>query len=120
MSISLVAVFFPILLLGGIVGKHLPRIRRDPDHRHRHVADRVAHRHADDVRLSRLHASTRTQNRLMRWSRRVFEASLDFYRRTLGWSLDNPKTIMFILLVAVVLNVYLLAHRAQGLLPRRR
>ena len=36
-------------------GAHLPRIRRDPDHRHRHVADRVADRDADDVRLSGFH-----------------------------------------------------------------
>ena len=61
MSISLVAVFLPILLLGGIVGQDFPRIRRDPDHRHRHVAGRFAHRDADDVRLSRPSAPRRTR-----------------------------------------------------------
>ena len=44
---------FPHPAAGRHRGQHLPRIRRDPDHRHRHVADRFAQRHADDVRLSR-------------------------------------------------------------------
>ena len=57
------------------------------------------------------------QSRIMRVARRVFDASLDFYRRTVGWALDNPKTIMFILLVAVVLNVYLLAIVPKGFFP---
>ena len=42
---------------------------------------------------------------------------MDFYRRTLGWALDNPKTVMFILLVAVVLNVYLLVIIPKGFFP---
>jgi multidrug efflux pump len=53
----------------------------------------------------------------MRWSRRTFEAMQNFYRRTLGWSLDNPKTIMAILFVAVVLNVYLLVIVPKGFFP---
>ena len=69
MSISLIAVFLPILLMGGIVGPHLPRIRRDPDDRHRHLADRFADRHADDVRLSRFQRPSEDKNWLMRWSR---------------------------------------------------
>ena len=55
--------------------------------------------------------------RMLRVSRRAFENSLDFYRRTVGWALDNPKTVMFILLVAVCLNVYLLAIVPKGFFP---
>ena len=43
----------------------------------------------------------------------------DFYRRTLNWSLDNPKTIMATLLVAVVLNFYLMAIVPKGFFPDR-
>ena len=59
------------------------------------------------------------QNWLMRGARAVFDTSLDFYSRSLAWSLDNPKTIMFSLLVVVVLNFYLLGHHSQGFFPRR-
>jgi len=57
------------------------------------------------------------QGALMRWSRHVLEAMQDFYRRTLAWSLGNPKTIMVILLIAVVLNFYLLAIVPKGFFP---
>ena len=116
MSISLVAVFFPVLLLGGLVG-------------------RIFHEFAITVTtaivMSLIVSLTVTpmmcayldfavkedQNFLMRWSRRALEAMQDFYRRTLGWSLNNPKTIMMILLIAVMLNFYLLAIVPKGFFP---
>ncbi len=116
MSISLVAVFFPILLLGGIIG-------------------RLFHEFAVTLTIaiftSLLVSLTVTpmmcayldfgtgedKNWLMRVARRTFDVSLDFYRRTLGWSLDNPKTIMFMLLVTVILNVYLLIIIPKGFFP---
>ena len=116
MSISLVAVFFPILLLGGIIG-------------------RLFHEFAVTLTIaiftSLLVSLTVTpmmcayldfgtgedKNWLMRVARQAFERSLDFYRRTLSWSLDNPKTIMFILLVTVILNVYLLVIIPKGFFP---
>ena len=116
MSISLVAVFFPVLLLGGLVG-------------------RIFHEFAITVTtaifMSLIVSLTVTpmmcayldfavkedQNPLMRWSRRTLEAMQGFYRRTLGWSLDNPKTIMAILFVAVGLNFYLLSIVPKGFFP---
>ncbi len=116
MSISLVAVFFPVLLLGGIVG-------------------RIFHEFAITVTtaifMSLIVSLTVTpmmcayldfavkedQNALMRWSRRTLEAMQSFYRRTLAWSLDNPKTIMAILFVAVGLNFVLLWGVNKGFFP---
>ncbi len=116
MSISLVAVFFPVLLLGGLVG-------------------RIFHEFAITVTtaifMSLMVSLTVTpmmcafldfgvkedQSALMRWSRRAMDTMQDFYRRTLGWSLGNPKTIMMILLIAVVLNFYLLAIVPKGFFP---
>jgi len=116
MSISLVAVFFPILLLGGIVGKIFHEFA---------VTLTIA------IAISLLVSLTVTpamcaaldigpdddSSGILRTSRRIFESALDFYRRTLGWSLSNPKTIMVILLVAVCLNVYLLAIVPKGFFP---
>jgi multidrug efflux pump len=116
MSISLVAVFFPVLLIGGLVGR---------------IFHEFAITLTTAIIMSLIVSLTVTpmmcaymdftvdedQNWLMRWSRRTFEAMQNFYRRTLGWSLDNPKTIMAILFVAVVLNVYLLVIVPKGFFP---
>ena len=116
MSISLVAVFFPILLLGGIVGKIFHEFA---------VTLTIA------IGISLIVSLTVTPmmcafldirpddeaNPIVRGARQVFETSLDFYRRTVGWALDNPKTVMFILLVAVVMNVYLLDIVPKGFFP---
>jgi multidrug efflux pump len=116
MSISLVAVFFPVLLIGGLVG-------------------RIFHEFAVTITtaivMSLIVSLTVTpmmcayldftvnedQNWLMRWSRRSLAAMQGFYQRTLAWSLDNPKTIMATLLVAVVLNFYLLSLVPKGFFP---
>jgi multidrug efflux pump len=116
MSISLVAVFFPVLLLGGLVG-------------------RIFHEFAITITtaifMSLIVSLTVTpmmcafldfavkedQSALMRWSRRTLDAMQDFYRRTLTWSLDNGKTIMAILFIAVALNFYLLTIVPKGFFP---
>jgi multidrug efflux pump len=116
MSISLVAVFFPVLLLGGLVG-------------------RVFHEFAITLTvaiiISMVISLTLTpmmcayldfsveedKNPLMAWARRSFDWMQDFYRRTLGWSLENPKTIVAMVFIAIVLNFYLIAIVPKGFFP---
>ncbi len=116
MSISLVAVFFPVLLIGGIVG-------------------RIFHEFAITITIaiimSMIVSLTVTpmmcayldftvnedQNWLMRWSRAAMDRMQNFYRRTLTWSLGNPKTIMAILAITVVVNVGLLVIVPKGFFP---
>ncbi len=116
MSISLIAVFFPVLLIGGLVG-------------------RIFHEFAVTITtaiiMSMIVSLTVTpmmcayldftvsedQNWLMRWSRRVMDGMQEFYRRTLTWSMKNPKTIMAILLIAVGLNFFLIAKVNKGFFP---
>ena len=116
MSISLVAVFFPILLLGGIVGKIFHEFA---------VTLTIA------IAISLIISLTLTpmmcaaldirpaerESRILGVARRAFESSHDFYRRTVGWALDNPKTVMFILAVTVVMNIYLLTIVPKGFFP---
>jgi len=116
MSISLVAVFFPVLLIGGLVGR---------------IFHEFAVTITTAIGMSLIVSLTVTpmmcayldftvnedQNWLMRWSRRSLDAMQGFYHRTLTWSLDNPKTIMATLLVAVVMNVYLLGIVPKGFFP---
>ncbi len=116
MSISLVAVFFPVLLLGGLVGR---------------IFHEFAMTLTTAIIMSLIVSLTVTpmmcaymdftveedQNWLMRWSRRTFEAMQDFYRRTLGWSLNNPKTIIAILFITIGVNIYLFTIVPKGFFP---
>ena len=117
MSISLVAVFIPILMLGGIVGK-------------------IFHEFAMTLTIAIFvslvvsltvtpmmcayisFADPEQESALMRIARRGFEASLEFYRRTLNWSLENPRTIMMTLLIAIFMNVYLYTIVQTGFFPQ--
>src|ERR1700678_1110532 len=116
MSVSLGAVFLPILLMGGILGR---------------LFHEFAVTLAAAIFMSLLVSLTVTpmmcayldfnveedQNWLMRGARTLFDKSLQFYCRSLVWSLDNPKTIMFSLLVVVVLNFYPLGIIPKGFFP---
>ncbi|MBN9588835.1 MAG: efflux RND transporter permease subunit [Alphaproteobacteria bacterium] len=115
MSISLVAVFFPILLMGGIVGRVF----------HEFAVTLTA---AIGVSLivsltvtpmmcAYLDLVNESGHWTSRWSKRAFDRTLDFYSRTLAWGLDNPKTIMAMLMIAVLLNFYLIAIVPKGFFP---
>ena len=117
MSISLVAVFIPILMLGGIVGKIFHEFA---------MTLTIAIFVSLVVSLSVTpmmcayisFADPEQESGLMRIARRGFEASLDFYRRTLNWSLENPRTVMMTLLIAIFLNVYLYTIIPGGFFPQ--
>jgi multidrug efflux pump len=116
MSISLVAVFIPVLLLGGIVGRifHEFAITLTTAI----IISLIVSLTVTPMMCAYLDFSVHEdQNPLMRFSRVTLERMQDFYRRTLNWSLDNPKTIMVILLVAVLLNFYLLYIVPKGFFP---
>jgi multidrug efflux pump len=117
MSISLIAVFFPILLMGGIVG-------------------RLFHEFAMTLTIAILVSlvvsltvtpmicaylaftpGEHGDNMVFRASRRAFDAAHGFYERTLGWALDNPMTIMAILAITIGLNVYLFSIIPKGFFP---
>ena len=50
MTVSLSAVFIPVLFMGGIVGRLLQRVRRHHRHRDRRLGHRLGDAHADAVR----------------------------------------------------------------------
>jgi multidrug efflux pump len=116
MSISLVAVFFPILLLGGIVGKIFHEFAVTLTLAI--VMSLIVSLSVTPMMCAFLDISPNDdESRILRASRRIFDQSQDFYRRTVTWALDNPKTIMFLLLLAVVMNVYLLIIVPKGFFP---
>ncbi|MGH8201613.1 MAG: efflux RND transporter permease subunit, partial [Steroidobacteraceae bacterium] len=116
MSCSLIAVFIPILLMGGMVGREL-----------REFATTLA----VTVVLSLIVSVTTTPmlcSHVLRPPPRLgpvlgtFERGFnwlkDFYGRTLADAIRHPLAVMFILLCVVVLNFYLFHIVPKGFFPQ--
>ncbi len=117
MSISLVAVFLPILLMGGIVGKIFHEFALTLT-----IAifvSMVVSLTVNPMMCAHLpFASHEAETFITRTARRVLDACLAFYGRTLSWSLNNPRTVMVSLLATVLLNVYLYTIVPTGFFPQ--
>jgi multidrug efflux pump len=119
MSLSLVAVFLPILLMGGIVGRLF-----------REFAMTLSIAIAISLIVSltttpmmcavflRLRHSHKP-GRLYRASEFVFVAMLKGYEQTLGWGLRHSRIVMLLLLATVVLNFYLFTIVPKGFFPQQ-
>jgi multidrug efflux pump len=119
MSLSLVAVFLPILLMGGIVGRLFREFSITLS-----VAVLVSllvSLTTTPMMCSRLirHIDPATRGRLFRSSERVFEGMLNFYARTLRWALANRGLVMVLLAATVIFNIYLLYVIPKGFFPQQ-
>jgi multidrug efflux pump len=119
MTISLIAVFIPILLMGGIVGRLFREFA---------VTLSVALMVSLTVSLATTpmmcalllrRAQPEEQGRFHRTTERVFDAMLRGYDRSLTWALKHPRLIMLILLVTVVTNVELYRTIPKGFFPQQ-
>jgi len=117
MSCSLIAVFIPILLMGGMVGREL-----------REFATTLA----VTVVLSLVVSVTTTPmlcSRVLRPPPRLgrvlggfehgFNWVRDFYGRTLADAIRHPRAVMFVLLGVVILNFYLFHIVPKGFFPQQ-
>src|SRR6202011_4469396 len=107
MSLSLIAVFIPFQLAGGIVGKLFREFTVTLS-----VAiliSLVISLTATPMMCARLlgRDAGRKPTRFAAAFERNFQRLRSGYERTLGWSLDHRRLMMFFLLVTVCLNVYL-------------
>jgi hydrophobe/amphiphile efflux-1 (HAE1) family protein len=116
-SISLVAVFIPILLMGGIVGRLFREFA---------VTLSVAILVSLGISLtttpmmcSRLlkHISEQEHGRMYRASERFFQTILKIYERTLAIALEFAPITLAILLITIALNFYLLEIVPKGFVP---
>jgi multidrug efflux pump len=118
-SMSLIAVFIPILLMGGIVG----RLFRE-----------FAVTLSTAILVSMIISITTTpmmcahllkahkgekHGRIYRFSERFFDGMLHGYRRSLEWVLQNPGLVLVILVMVVVLNAVLMIRIPKGFFPQQ-
>jgi multidrug efflux pump len=116
-SISLVAVFLPILLMAGLVGRLFREFALTLSMA---VAiSLVISLTTTPMLCSRFlpNPADHSQGRFYRASERVFEGMLGFYRRTLAVALRHSFLVFLTLCATVALNVYLFAHIPYGLFP---
>jgi multidrug efflux pump len=119
MSISLIAVFIPILLMGGIVGRLFREFA---------VTLSVAIMISLAVSLATTpmmcalllkRGESHQQGRIHRVTERIFDAMLRGYDRSLSWTLGHPRLILGILLVTIVTNVELYRIIPKGFFPQQ-
>jgi multidrug efflux pump len=120
MSVSLIAVFIPILMMGGIVGRLFREFA---------MTISIAILISLAVSLATtpmmcavlLRRDTGQGHGRLYWaSERGFEAMLNFYRRTLTAALEHPVSVMMILAAVFGLNFYLYRldpGRSERLVP---
>jgi multidrug efflux pump len=119
-SMSLVAVFIPILMMGGIVGRlfrefavvlstaivvsMIVSLTTTPT--------MCAH-------LLRAHEEGEHHNWMYRALERVFNGLLAVYRGSLRWVLDNPVLVLIVLGLTIALNVIVIIRIPKGFFPQQ-
>jgi multidrug efflux pump len=118
-SISLVAVFIPILLMSGIVGRLFREFA---------VTLSIAIIISLGISLTttpmmcaRLLKRQRDEdhNKIFRASERAFNAVLGAYERTLGWVLKHAALTLTVLVLTIILNGYLFWIVPKGFFPQQ-
>jgi multidrug efflux pump len=119
MSVSLIAVFVPILLMGGLVGKLFREFSMTITIAI--VISLVVSLTTTPMMCAVLLRGERGQPHgwIYRASERVFEAMLNGYRRTLGVALRHPRSVMLVLAAILGLNFYLYAAVPKGFVPQQ-
>lgn len=119
MSLSLIAVFIPILLMGGVVGRLFREFALTLS-----AAILVSLVVSLTVtpmmcaRLLRPHSAS-SPGRFHQINERLFNALLNGYRASLNWALAHSRITMLILLATVCLNVYLYTAIPKGFFPQQ-
>ncbi len=119
MSLSLIAVFIPILLMGGIVGRLFREFAVTLS-----VAiliSLVVSLTTTPMMCARLlrPPSTRTPGRIAAWSARAWNALNRGYRKSLTLALNHGVVVMLVLAVTIALNVYLYVTIPKGFFPQQ-
>ncbi len=119
MSISLIAVFIPLLMMGGIVGRLF-----------REFAVTLSLTILFSLLISLTttpcmcahllkHHDAEKHGVLFRFGERGFEKLLAWYRHSLLWALDNSALMLTSLLLMIALNAVLVVKIPKGFFPRQ-
>jgi multidrug efflux pump len=118
-SISLIAVFIPLLLMGGIVGRLFREFAITLSTAI--LVSMVISLSTTPMMCAYLlrNEHTRKHGRLYRASERVFEGLLSGYRNSLRWVLQNSLLTLTVLFLTIALNIALVYRIPKGFFPQQ-
>ncbi len=118
-SVSLIAVFIPILMMGGIVGRLFREFAITLSTAI--VVSMVVSLTTTPTMCAHLLKEEKEQKhgRIYQASEKFFAWMLDTYRHTLLWVLDNSGLTLTVLFLTVVLNVVLIVKIPKGFFPQQ-
>ena len=118
-SISLIAVFIPILLMGGIVGRLFREFAVT-------LAAAVAVSMVVSLTTTPMMCAKllrpehdRPHGRFYQTSENAFASALAFYERSLKWVLRHPALILTVALATLVINIYMFKIIPKGFFPEQ-
>ena len=119
MTLSLVAVFIPMLLMGGFVGRFFQEFAVTLSAAI--LVSLVVSLTTTPMMCARLllPARERRKSRFHGWSERGFATLLRGYERTLACALDHGPLTVLVLVATVALNVYLYVIVPKGFFPQQ-
>ncbi len=119
MSLSLIAVFIPILLMGGVVGRLFREFAITLSAAI--LVSLVVSLTITPMMCARLlrPRSESSQGHFYRVNERIFNALLNGYRISLDWALAHGRIMLFVLLATVCLNIYLYTAIPKGFFPQQ-
>jgi multidrug efflux pump len=118
-SISLIAVFIPLLLMGGIIGRLFREFAITLSTAI--LVSMIISLTTTPMMCSRVLRSDKDieHGRLYKFSERGFNSLLSGYRKTLTWVLDHPALMLLVFLATLVLNVYMVLTAPTGFFPQQ-
>jgi multidrug efflux pump len=118
-SISLIAVFIPLLLMGGIVGRLFREFAITLSTAI--VVSMIISLTTTPMMCAYLLRDEHKQKhgRIYMASEKGFDWTLSLYRRTLHWVLENPALTLIVLFLTIALNVVLIIKIPKGFFPQQ-
>ncbi len=118
-SISLIAVFIPILMMAGVVGRLFREFAVVLSTAI--LVSMIVSLTTTPMMCAHLlkDESHQTHGRLYRASESVFNGMLFIYRRSLAWVLENHGLMLVVLLLTIALNVLLIIRIPKGFFPQQ-
>ncbi len=118
-SVSLIAVFIPLLLMGGIIGRLFREFAVTLSAAI--MVSMVISLTTTPMMCSRVLVADKDiqHGKLYNWSERGFKRVLHGYEVSLGWVLDHPVLLLIIFACTLGLNVFLIAKVPKGFFPQQ-
>ncbi|SEF70303.1 multidrug efflux pump [Bryocella elongata] len=118
-SISLIAVFIPLLMMGGIIGRLFREFAITLSASI--LVSMVVSLTTTPMMCSRVLRSEHNveHGRIWKLSELFFTKLINGYKRSLNWVLDHPALVLLVFLCTLGLNVYLLIKIPGGFFPQQ-